>query len=66
MTLLNFGAFVLLTFLWCSLSHKAFFLVYMRECEENRSMLWNDKGSAVNLNVMLLILFLWRGDCLQV
>lgn len=63
-SVLNFGAFVLLTFLWCSLSHKAFFC--MRESEENRSMLWNDKGSAVKFNVMLLILFLWRGDRLQV
>lgn len=45
---------------WCSLSHKAFFSLYER-VKQNRSMLWNDKGSAVKFNVMLLILFLWRG-----
>lgn len=54
----NFGAFVLLLGVLCLT--KLFFFC-MRESEENRSMLWNDKGSAVKFNVMLLILFLWRG-----
>lgn len=39
---------------------KLFFSLYER-VKQNRSMLWNDKGSAVKFNVMLLILFLWRG-----
>lgn len=38
---------------WCFVSQS--FVLYARE--ENGSMLWNDKGSAVKLNVMLLILF---------
>lgn len=41
----NFGAFVLLTFLWCSLSHKAFFL-YER-VKKTDSCCGMIKGSAV-------------------
>lgn len=57
---------LLCCFLVFFVSQSLFFFFCMRESEENRSMLWNDKGSAVKFNVMLLILFLWRGDRLQV